>query len=585
MTPARLVRVALALAVPLLPAAPLGGQTPDPTAQTGFVVVPIDLPSRTFQGLLPFDVPFQIKGQVPSGVDRIEVQYQESDACFKDARRRGGTPPVTAPPVPCLARSCPEPNGAGQWKPETPITWNASGLTEANATFSVLVRPPLDANGCYRFRFAFDKKLTDEQAAEFKAAARQAIDESLRAIERADVLAARVEPLRQELIGRLKCLAEACSVTATGRLFDPQEPPAAVTDEWLGMLARLLDPQAKRNQGVSTYRIGQDKLRDALQKIGAHPALGALVAGLRARAADDAGAQTLLREFDDALTLVAPEDPQTLTRRALCLDDSQRPQLDQTWSADDAETCAAAYRATGSALNRLRTLVKLQLDKGAVPPADVDGLEALANDGGAVFIAGDMTETLASAAEAVARALERRARLLDEAAGYAGGAARDTLLFDASTTGGESTIRNNYVSADAGFIYAFTIASFVPYVGTNIYFRPVNKAAPLSQRGSFGRRFALTFGVTLASIEDREPGDTAGRTRMDLFSNSSLVIGAGLRVTQSIRLGGGVLVFKRKDPNPLVSNTTVGVAPYASFSFDLDVAKAFTGLGKIFSGS
>lgn len=571
---ARLVRVGAALALLhlVLPSSAQTGN--DPTAGTGFVVVPLDLASRTFGGLLPFDVPFQIQAAAPPGVDRIEVQYQESTTPFAAGTQAGE-------PL-CEKRACA--TDGGPWRPSPPIVWNASGLTDGNAKFTVLINPPLDANRFYRFRFAFDKKLTDAQAAEFNAVARQAIDATLQGIERADVLSARVEPLRQELIGRLKCLAEACSIHATGRLFDPQQPPAAVRDEWLATLARLLDPQAKRNQGVSAYRLGQDALRTALQKVAAHPALGALAAGLRARARDDAGAQTLLQEFEPALTLVAPEDPQTLTRAALCLDATPRPQLDQTWSAEDAQACAAAYRVTGTRLSSLKTLVERQLAQGAVAPADVASLQELVRAGGPLFQAGDMTEQLAFNADAVGRALERRARLLDDAAGYTGAVARDSLLLDASTTGGDSTIRNNYVSADAGFIYAFTIASFVPYVGTNIYFRPVNKAAPLSQRGSFGRRFALTFGVTLATLEDKEPGDTAARTRTDLFSNSSLVLGAGLRVTQSIRLGGGALVFKRKDPNPLVSNTTVGVAPYASFSFDLDVAKAFAGLGKIFSG-
>lgn len=565
------VRVGVAFAVLALSAPPLAGQNAaDPTAATGFLAVPIDLPSRTFGGLLPFDVPFQIQGQAPSGVDRIEVQYQEARQRF---------PPAPSEPL-CAKRACPPDDGG--WKPMPPIVWNASGLTEANTRFSLLVDPPLEANRYYRFRFSFDKKLTDEQAAAFKTAARGAIDETLRPIERTDVLLAQVEPLRQKLIANLKCAAEACSVRAQGRLFDPEQPAAAVRTEWESVLARLLDPQVKRNRRLQSYRDGQLRLRNSLVEVGTHPALGALVARLRAKARDDANERTNLERFGPALTLVAPDDPQTLSLLALCVEAPPRPQLDQTWDPGDAEACAQSYRTTGGRLSQIRQLVNEQLEAGGVPPAERDSLTALTT--GPLVTAGELTDTLDGVAQDVARNLEQRARLLDEAAGYTNAMARDTLLVDASTTGGESTIRNNYVSADAGFIYAFTISAFVPYVGTNIYFRPVNKAAPLSQRGGFGRRFALTFGVTLASIEDKEPGDTAGRTRRDLFSNSSLVLGAGLRLTQSIRIGGGVLVFLRKDPNPLISNTTVGAAPYASFSFDLDVAKAFAGLGKIFSG-
>jgi hypothetical protein len=582
MTPARLVQVALALAVPALAALPLAAQAPDPTAQTGFVVVSIDLPSRTFQGLLPFDVPFQIRGQVPSGVDRIEVQYQDSDACFKGSDRRGGAPAATTTPVPCLGRSCPDADGAGRWKPETPLTWNASGLTEANAAFSVLVRPPLDANRCYRFRIAFDKKLTDEQAEAFRTAARKAIDETLQPVLRLDLTRDQVEGLRGQLIGTLKCIGDSCGLRAEGRLFDPDAPAAAVVTEWKRQLELLLDPQIKRNARLRSYGRAQLVFKERLDAVAASPALGRLISGLRERARQDANVQSYLDPFDAALALVAPDDNEARARAARCLDATPRPALDETWSPDEAETCSVSYRSTGE---RMRQLVELIHDRsGDVEASDRDGLAALAQSGGAIPLAGETADQLAQIAHDAATLLQRREGLLDDVARYTNAMARDTLLFDASTTGGESTIRNNYVSADAGFVYAFTIAAFVPYVGTNIYFRPVNKAAPLSQRGGFGRRFALTFGVTLATIEDREPGDTAGRTRSDLFSNSSLVVGAGLRVTQSIRLGGGALVFRRKDPNPLVSNTTVGVAPYASFSFDLDVAKAFAGLGKIFSG-
>ena len=131
------------------------------------------------------------------------------------------------------------------------------------------------------------------------------------------------------------------------------------------------------------------------------------------------------------------------------------------------------------------------------------------------------------------------------------------------------TSQNNYVSADAGVLYAGDIAIGAFYVGSNIYFRPVNKNAPFGL-GSITRRLALTVGITVSPIADEN-----NRTRSDLFWNQSLVLGGGYRLTSSIRGGGGALIFRESDPNPLITRKTVATTWYVSFSFDLDIAKVF----------
>jgi len=161
---------------------------------------------------------------------------------------------------------------------------------------------------------------------------------------------------------------------------------------------------------------------------------------------------------------------------------------------------------------------------------------------------------------------------------------------DATTVADFRTAQSWYIAMDAGFAYYFRIGTMTPYVGANIYFRPVNKDAPLSLVDSFGRRFAVTFGITLDSIEEQEGGTTvpaAKKTRFDLLqSNRSLLLGAGFRVSQSLRLSGGVLVLKEKDPNPLITTQSVATVPYVSFSLDFDVASALKGgLGALFGGS
>ena len=136
------------------------------------------------------------------------------------------------------------------------------------------------------------------------------------------------------------------------------------------------------------------------------------------------------------------------------------------------------------------------------------------------------------------------------------------------------TAGNVYVSADVGLLYAGDIETGALYIGSNIYFRPVNKKAPLSEVSSFARRFAVTLGITVTSIADEDE-----RTRSDLFANQALVIGAGYRLTRSLRAGGGALVFREADPNPLITRKSAAMTWYVLFSYDLDIAKGLASIG------
>jgi hypothetical protein len=149
---------------------------------------------------------------------------------------------------------------------------------------------------------------------------------------------------------------------------------------------------------------------------------------------------------------------------------------------------------------------------------------------------------------------------------------RNDRSVDTAMTADGRTEQKNYVSVDAGLLYAGTIGIGALYLGSNIYFRPVNKDAALTGIGSIGRRLALTVGLTVSSVADEN-----NKTRSDLFWNQSLVLGAGYRLTSSVRGGGGAVVFRESDPNPLVSRKSAAVTWYVSFSFDLNLLKGFAG--------
>ena len=87
------------------------------------------------------------------------------------------------------------------------------------------------------------------------------------------------------------------------------------------------------------------------------------------------------------------------------------------------------------------------------------------------------------------------------------------------------------------------------------------------------QRLALTFGLTVTNMRDEE------ETRWEnlLGEKSNLFFGLGYRLTRSLRLGGGFVLFQKNDENPLVDEQSLAVAPYVSLSFDVDLVGAFKG--------
>ena len=134
------------------------------------------------------------------------------------------------------------------------------------------------------------------------------------------------------------------------------------------------------------------------------------------------------------------------------------------------------------------------------------------------------------------------------------------------------------VPVSSGVACAPELSTCSVYVGTNIYLRPINKAAPLSQFGNFfqtlNRRTSFTLGLTVKGIGDNT-------TREDLFSSQSLVAGIGVRITNSVRLTAGGLVFKKLSPNPLSTDKKLTTTYFLSLSFDIDVVPTLKGIGGI----
>jgi hypothetical protein len=125
-----------------------------------------------------------------------------------------------------------------------------------------------------------------------------------------------------------------------------------------------------------------------------------------------------------------------------------------------------------------------------------------------------------------------------------------------------------YVSADVGLmmpVFRKQGTDIALYVGVNLYFEAVDKNVPLSVDGGIGKRFSLMGGITLDKISD-PPKSIEG-----VIGDQFLMGGVGFRLTDYLRLGGGVVFFDQRDPNPTVSQTSLRVAPYFALSLDSDV--------------
>jgi len=135
----------------------------------------------------------------------------------------------------------------------------------------------------------------------------------------------------------------------------------------------------------------------------------------------------------------------------------------------------------------------------------------------------------------------------------------------------------NYASIDLGVAVAFATSGgtgnpwFLPYLGINLYFAPVERMVPFDRLAGtwcqryLAQRFSLTGGFTLSS-----PG-IPGRTVGTLLFGKYPLVAAGYRVSQYVRVTVGVVFYELSSRNPVLSSASVAVAPYGGISLDVDM--------------
>ena len=546
----------VAFAIWLTGSAVARAQTPStaPPAVTDRIVrVGVDLAAGTFDRVIPFDVPFFIVGQAPEGTVRLEVQYVEY--------RERGKPPSDG------------------WRPVVPAEWKPDAPASANQQFVVFVREPLDAERYFRFRFTFERQPSPDQSRKFREDAQPIFDEVLRTFVRTGAM-----PDAPEIRRRLAALIPSITgdpkwTPVKGSFFDTADRSATALDRILTEVRGTLGPQLDRQEILKTFVTVRLLLHQALVAIQSSDGLRKAISA--AATIDDGGIRELLKLDAEGLALAAlPRPDLDLAAAGGVMGD-----LEDVWRPEGAAARAENYTQLLRRLQQLEHFVRAVSDKdGAARPA-VEKVtnatviaEVAALGVGPIRTAMTHTMRLSLDMARLERGLALRDREIARLTEFIVVVFQDVRFVIGSSVADGNTTQTNYVSADGGVLYAGDIGQAALFVGSNIYFRPVNKDAPLSQKGSFGRRFAITVGATLSSIEDENEA-----TRTDLFANSSLVLGAGLIITQSIRVGGGAIVFKESDPNPLITKKTAAVTWYVSFTFDIDVAKGLKGIGGQFN--
>jgi len=538
--------------------------------------IEVDLRSSGASGTVPFDVPFEMVGDVPDRVERIELLYRD---CRDGKCPKPGSIVRNANCEPVL-------DDRAKWQPASePLIWQRDALLAPAAGQAQRFAMPIDALEAQRqyvFLFDIHGTPTAEQMTSFQANARDAISRRIADVTSSDQTKQAYVALRNDLITEARRLAPCVVVD---RILNEDTD---IDERFTTAIAELIDDQQQKADVVTSFNEAAVRMRTNLTAIAESP-LSLLVRRLRTLSATRPEVAADLEAHNDVIKFVSltPVQMEAVARGA----SPANPDRTLQSMAQDVTAADATARATNLALTRdlLRTLndwlKRLDRDKtfdelqasGDLTAENVAAIRALATPRtGAIDLAAGDAFRMVNLGRNIAENATTRETRIDALADAARQEIRSVRLIGSDTVGSFDTFSNWYVSADAGFAYSHRAEASVPYLGANIYFRPINKDVPLRMKGGFKRRVSATIGLTVSSLADSNAG------RQDLFNTQSLLIGGGFRLTDMVRLGGGALVYKMNNNAGAATSTSIETSPYVSVSFDWNVAKQFAGVGKLF---
>jgi len=523
----------------------------------------VDLRARQIQGTLPFDIAFDLTGDIPDVVDRVVVHYAEC--------HRGTCPTAGLDPQGCGV-TFDDPN-AWTPKPDEPeLSWVRNPVIDQKQSDKsvpfVIGMPMLDAQKEYRFVFELFSRPSAEELQQFHATVTNAVDKGLKPFTNRehslDLTSVDVEHIQQSVVAALKEVAPCAKLSGAVS----ETPTRQQTTKFLRQFRDIATATKRVSDAPKRLEEHGQRLVHLLDRLRAE----SVRKSMAPLGADNASKRNKeLRE--SLLNLQSLSDLQIGAIGRGSDPDNPDPKISQY----EKITTQADFTARAGALGKLGLLTssaaealrRIEQTRGSKAPEHIAETQQLLDDisneaNAMVGLAQNAGANLGASELAIGALSSTVSQIVNSIVIVNGGSIADF-----------KTNNSWYVSLDAGLVWGSQIEKVVPYAGANIYFRPVNRDTPLRQRDSFGRRFSMTIGLTVSSIADDNKA-----TRDDLFGNQSLLFGAGYRLTDAVRISGGALIFERQDPNPLISHKRLGTVPYIAMSFDVDVAKSF--LGKIF---
>jgi hypothetical protein len=599
-----------------------------PKPEEGFDVVEIDLGTRKLDRTLPFDIPFYIVGKVPAETRRVGIQIAESAKKIRVEDFK----PDWHPEPPVEWRHLPDLDQPDE---------------KGRLTFRVLMQP-LRPRRYYQLRFwisptlqqtaAFRKAAVDVLDATLQDVQSVTLpNEQVKTLQTRLVESLRGSTVSGELLASGTLFDEANPVrlpdlkNASRPVLDPQ---SALRDAWslyvvgqgrlrsdlvqirddpsldklvdLGRQSEALLQEYAQLQATYTKQKPADPNAPPQPQQPQVPPdvdLAEFLANLQEQVQRFTRITEMLKKYPQLLSdarravsalnevetgfLQGPTDITSIAGVSRLFEDKDPAQIEKLVAdyADTEEALGklAAFLTAPDTTDLLQKLLEARELAPGLSAEEKSRLLGLVAQDGLITRARETAVSLQKAIRSAQVGVAERRRALEKLASDIGDDAHAEVLVLGSTSGVAATERRVYISADLGALYATGIGSVLPYVGVNVYFRPINKKVPLRQEGGLMRRLSLTAGVTIKGVADK---DAAGRvqTRDDLFAGRVLLIGAGLRVTNSIRIGAGGVLFMKQSTNPLQDSLSLALAPYGSASIDINVKGVAKKLGDAVGG-
>jgi hypothetical protein len=598
--------------------------------------VETNLDQGRFRQPLPFDVPFYVAAPIENDVAEVQGKYARRHDMTCEVALSGiltqpslstFAAPPPPPPVPPVApvvggvsvapvNAAAAAAAAAAAKKVPPARGSIPGwlgyanlfVNDMGVRLFELSVPPLKPRKDYCFQFVVRKK-TDPVTA--RAIVATALDQELREVP--DTVAITrtedYEAFRQRVLNEIdRKLVEKQNESPQFRLvlevpdnsfFNGTVPTSDIGLTYRTQFTRVVQAQRNKAEAASDFTANATVAAGVLGGLATQASTIALMSALRASSTDPLIAPRL-----SALGSILELGTANLSSFALGMSNEIPDSLldyTTTWNPAVADARVQVLDARIKELAELRQLaILLAADRGLRTIAGVEPAAAGAAANPNALLPADLNTVANLARQAVnfvtsarADAVDLRDALLERTAAIVamaeqvGADLERVVRFTGTTTADWRTRATAYMSADVGLAYSKGIQSFFFYLGANIYLGPVNKKATLSLRedgvrSSIRKRLAVMFGIPMNPFEETQQtnslNDPRGIELKGVIGSRPVLFGAGIRLTELVRFTAGTVIFKVRDPNPLVVDERLRRSAFFSISVDWDLRGSFGAL-------